>query len=296
MRKAFWVGLAVVSVAAPALADMPEGWHLARDGAACEADYPQDKGPQAEDGTMLTVAVIPPQHLLLLENPAFPAERQTHIIGLSFDGGPLLTMESLGSDRIYGIAITPDIGMGLRSGSHLTVALDGKRFEYRYAHADRAMDEAAHCAGTKTLPEVWNDAPKPIASAPGWGILEGIGGTNQCTVRRNSPEVNTSLVLTKQGRLVLIAGRPDWAKWGNEIKATLKIDADAPIAVAAAGVQNLVLLPLTDDTVVKRLQTAKMLRWHLPWGDFTAEVEGLGAAETVLRACDAKNAKPAPKP
>lgn len=281
---------AVLLAGGAAAADLPEGWHLARDGAACEVD-----NPQTTTGAMLTVAVIPPQHLLLLQHPDFPNERQSHVLALSFDGGPALVMESLGSDHIYGIAITPDIAAGLRGGSHLTVGMDGKRYEFAYAHADMAMDEAARCAGTKTLSEVWAEAPRPIPEAPGWGLIEAIGGTNQCSVRRNSPQVNTSLVLTKDGKLVLIAGRPDWAKWGDHIEATLAIDGDPPVPVAAAGVQNLVLLPLTDAAVTEKVRAAKSLVWHLPWGDFTAEVGGLGAAEKVLRACDAKGAEAAAK-
>jgi hypothetical protein len=281
------IGLvAVLLLAGAAAAEEPAGWQVTRDGSACEADFPQN-----ETGAMLTIAVMPPQHMLLLQHPDFPAGRQTQKLALAFDGAAPLVMEGLGSDHIYGIAITPDIAMGLRTGTALRVALGNKTYSFAYAHADQAMDEAAHCAGTKTLPETWAEAPKPIPTAPGWGLIESIGGTAQCSVRRNSPQVNTSLVLTKEGKLLLIAGRPDWAKWGDQIAATLKIDGDAPIPVAAAGVQNLVLLPLTDVGVTKKVEGARTLGWHLPWGDFTAEVEGLGTAEVALRECDARHEK-----
>ena len=289
MGKAIQLAVAVLLAASASAADVP-GWTIARDGPACEADFIQ--AGAAPDGAMLTIAVMPPQHMLLLQHPDFPKDKQTRPVALAFDNLPPLVMEGLGSDHIYGIAITPDIGMALRAGSRLTATIDGKTYVYQFHDAATAMDEAAHCAGTKTLPEVWNDAPKPIPGVPNWMIVEDLAGTDQCSVRRNSPEVNTSLLLTREGRLVVIAGRPDWAKWGDKLEASLAIDDGPSFAVAAFGLQNLVLLPLTDDAVVKQVQGAKRLHWHLPWGNFTAEVEGLGAAEAALRACDARKSKP----
>lgn len=290
MRKVGWMAAALLLVAGAALADVPAGWSIGHDGNACEADYPQGDGAQA-GGAMLTVAVMPPQHLLLLQHPAFPAEKQTRGVTLRFDDGAPITTEGMASDHIYGFGITPAIAMGLRIGKMLSVTVDGKDYVYHFDHGDAAMDEAARCAGTKTLPEVWSEIPKPIPGVPGWLVLESVGGTDKCSVRRNSPEVNTSLILSDKGRVILIAGRPDWAKWGGAITATLAIDDGPAIPVDSFGFQNLVMVPLDDDAVVKKLESAKALRWHLPWGDFRAEVDGLGAAETALRACDAKNAK-----
>jgi hypothetical protein len=285
MRSFGYAVLAAMLSAAGAHADVPDGWHLARDGAACEVDF-----PQSGDGAMLTIAVMPPQHLLLLQHPAFPAAKQSGQLTLAFDDGAPIALEGMGSDHIYGFAITPETGMALRRGRQLTASVGGKSYVFRFEHADVAMDEAARCAGTKTLPEVWAEAPKPVPGVPGWMILENLAGTGQCSVRRNSDQVNTSLALTAQGRLLLIAGRPDWAKWGDKIAATLVIDAAAPVPVEALGVQNLVMLPVIDEALLKQLHAAKTLTWHLPWGDFRAEVEGLGAAESALRACSAKSA------
>lgn len=285
MRAVGFLVLAAILSAAAAHADVPDGWQLARDGAACEADF-----PQTGDGAMLTIAVVGPQHLLLLQNPAFPEPKQSTNVTLQFDNGETFAMEAMGSNHIYGFGITPEIGMALRLGHRLTATVEGKSYVFRFTRADMAMDAAAHCAGTKTLPEIWSDAPKPVPGVPGWMILENLAGTGQCSVRRNSPEVNTSLALTGQGRLLLIAGRPDWARWSDKIAATLAVDDAPPVAVEALGFQNLVMLPVADDALLHKVEAAKILTWQLPWGTFHAEVDGLGAAEAAMRACTAKSA------
>jgi len=199
-------------------------------------------------------------------------------------------MESLVSDRITGIAITPEIDAGLRQGSHLTVTVDGKTYEYRFPHAAEAMDEAARCAGT--LPQTWTNAPKPIPGVPGWVIFEDMIVTNKCSVRRNGPQLNTTLTLAGDGQLIIVAGWPEWARWSEVIKVKLDLD-DKPADELTGGVfQNVVLFPLKDaPDMPARLRAAKTLTWHLPWGDFKGEIDGLAAAETALRACAATNAK-----
>jgi hypothetical protein len=111
-------------------------------------------------------------------------------------------------------------------------------------------------------------------------------------VRRNSPEVNTSLILSNEDKLVLIAGRPEWARWGGEIKAALEIDGGPATELSGGVFQNIVLFALKDQPALEqKLLSAKTLTWHLPWGTVHGEIEGFGVAVAALRQCDSGRPK-----
>lgn len=286
MRKIGWMVLAAAMFAGAAAAGDPDGWVTGRNGDTCEADSPQ------ADGSVITIAAMGPQYLVLLQNPAFPLEKQSATIAVSFDGAPAQPVDALVSDHIYGIAVTPPIGMPLRGAAKLEAVIAGQTYRFDVRHADQAMDAVAACAHISTLPELWSEAPKPIAAAPGWLLTEHVPGTNRCSVRRNSPEVNTSLILSNDDKLVLIAGRPEWARWGGEIKASLEVD-DGPAVELSGGVfQNITMFALKDQPALEqKLLGAKTLTWHLPWGTFHGEIEGFGAAVAALRQCYAGRPK-----
>jgi hypothetical protein len=286
MGKIGWMVLVAVLCAGAAAADDPEGWVLGRNGDTCEADSPQ------ADGSIITIAAMGPQYLVLLQNLSFPLEKQSRTIAVSIDGAPALPVDALVSDHIYGIAVTPTIGIPLRGAAKLEAVIAGQAYRFDVRHADQAMDAVAACAHIPKLPDLWNEAPKPLAGAPGWSLVEHVPGTNRCSVRRNSPEVNTSLILSNEDKLVLIAGRPDWARWGGEIKAALEVD-DGPAVELSGGVfQNIVLFALKDEPALEqKLPGAKALTWHLPWGTFHGAIEGFGVAVAALRQCEAGKAK-----
>ncbi len=286
MGKIGWSVLAAVLLAGAAVADDPEGWVVGRNGDTCEADSPQ------ADGSIVTLAAMGPQYLILLQNPAFPLERQSQTIAVSLDGASALPVDALVSDHIYGIAVTPQVGMPLRSAAKLEAVIAGTTYRFDVRHADQAMDAVAACAHIPKLPELWNEALKPIAGAPDWFLVEHVPGTDRCSVRRSSPEVNTSLILSNEDRLVLIAGRPDWARWGGEIKATLELDGGPAVELSGGVFQNIVLFALKDAPALEqKLLGAKTLTWHLPWGIFHGEIEGFSVAVAALRQCEASRAK-----
>lgn len=271
--------LCLAFVTAPALA--ADGWSIARDGKACVAT-----GPSSGNAT-LSIAAMPSQFLLFFESSDFPVEQQSRAVILRFDGGSMATVEALGSDRVYGITIIRPISESLRTATQVELQVAQKRYPFELKNTGAAMDEVARCAGVKPFAEQWSNPPRPIPDAPGWQLIDGLAGTDACTARRESTELNTSLVIAKDGTLVLVAGRADWAKWGGEVKGSLRID-DAPAQeFVAFGLQSIVMWPVKDDVVVASLRRAKFLLWHLPWGDFRGEVTGLGAAADALKTCKA---------
>jgi hypothetical protein len=286
MCKIGWMVLAAMLFVGAAAAADPEGWVVGRNGDTCEADSPQ------ADGSIITIAAMGPQYLVLLQNPSFPLEKQSRTIAVSFDGAPALPVDALVSDNIYGIAVTPPIGLPLRDAVKLEVVIAGTTYRFDVRHADQAMDAVAVCAHIPKLPELWSEVPKPVAGAPGWLLVEHVPGTNRCSVRRNSSEVNTTLILSNEDKLVLIAGRPEWARWGGEIKASLEVD-DGPAVELSGGVfQNIAMFALKDKPALEqKLLGAKTLTWHLPWGTVHGVIDGFGVAVGALRQCNAGRPK-----
>jgi hypothetical protein len=122
------------------------------------------------------------------------------------------------------------------------------------------------------------------AGAGRWELMESAPGSNSCA-RLTGNEVDTMLMLNGNAQLILVAGRADWHASGSE-EIALRIDDIRLEHLTAGAFNNLVLLPITDEAILKRLKTAKNLIWSLPSGKYHAVVAGLGEALEWLHACE----------
>ncbi len=147
----------------------------------------------------------------------------------------------------------------------------------------------------RALPRRWMWALLPmvvvtasVASEPSvaqWTHIETVPGGTACAARLAGSEVDTMLMLNRSGQLILVAGRSDWRASGPE-EVSLRIDDFELDHLRANAFNNLVLLLISDEAVVKRLMAAKELYWTLPSGTYHATVSGLGDALGWVRRCE----------
>ena len=128
-------------------------------------------------------------------------------------------------------------------------------------------------------------ASEPQAIAGRWALMERAAGSNSCAARLTGSDVDTMLMLNQNGQLILVAGRADWRASGPE-EVGLRIDSFELDHLQASMFNNLVLLPIDDEAVIKRLRVAKDLYWSLPFGKYHAAVAGLGEALDWLHTCE----------
>jgi len=91
-------------------------------------------------------------------------------------------------------------------------------------------------------------------------------------------------MLNRSGQLVLVAGRPDWRASGP-VEVSLRIDGFELSHLQANAFNNVVLVLISYEAVVKRLMAAKELYWTLPTGKYHAAVSGLGDALSWVQQC-----------
>ena len=110
-------------------------------------------------------------------------------------------------------------------------------------------------------------------------------GVRPCRATWEGETVNTRLVRTRDDRLVLIASWHSWDHTGYPIPGTLSIDQGEPVAVSGYSIGPLYMVRIDDDPLYQAVREARRLHWQLPWGEFTTEIEGLGAAFDAIDAC-----------
>jgi hypothetical protein len=123
-----------------------------------------------------------------------------------------------------------------------------------------------------------------------WVHIESVPGGDACAARLVGREVDTMLMLNRDGQLLLVAGRTDWSASGPE-EISLRIDSFELDHLQASAFNNLVLLPIVDGAVLKRLRAAKDLYWSLPSGTYHAAVAGLDGALTWVQECEQAKGK-----
>jgi hypothetical protein len=129
----------------------------------------------------------------------------------------------------------------------------------------------------------------PVGPVPGAGawVLAGPGQPTECTARVNGAQIDTMMTANNDGRMVLIAGRPDWNNPGATGPASLQIDRQRPRKLTGSYVANLFLVLVTDEALLKNLEGAKTLTWTMKVGKFQADVTGIGIAFAAVQACKA---------
>lgn len=238
----------------------------------------------------LAIAVMGPEFKLIISSDDFHLASATYPVFISIDGGPKVAMNALGDGGVYAVALVPALGMALRSASVLTVTIGNATYQFSVARADAAMDAASSCAGEPSYPESFAHPPQPIAGAGDWKLVDDPRNGNRCSLRRNGPEIDTMLTRNRDGQFILIGGRGDWANPTGHTKITLQLGDASPQELEASIFDNLVLVAIKDPAMSDRLVHATSLGWHMPWGDFHADLTGLGVATEALRVCNSKKA------
>jgi hypothetical protein len=118
-----------------------------------------------------------------------------------------------------------------------------------------------------------------------WMHIEKVPGGTACAARLPGDEVDTMLMLNKNGQLILVAGKADWRASGSQ-EIGLRIDGFELNHLSAEAFNNLVLLQVADETALKRLKVAKDIFWLLPSGVYHATVAGLGDALSWVQQCE----------
>ena len=126
-------------------------------------------------------------------------------------------------------------------------------------------------------------ADGPIPAAPGWTLVDSI--PHGCWAERNGKDIDTKLMVTNDGGMLVLAGRADWHRSENTVTVGLAIDGGPVESIDANMLPNLVLIGSGDGPHTDRLRAAHTLAWHFPWGDYSAQVDGLGAAFDAAAQC-----------
>jgi hypothetical protein len=270
--------------------DAVDGWTIEK----FERPHTCDAVAPSFEKADLAVAVIGPQFKLIFSSPDFHLSAGTYRVAISIDGSKRVLFNALGEGGVYAVAIVPALGTALRSASTLTATIGDKSYTFDVRHADAAMDAASQCAGVPLFVDAFAHPPQPIAGASEWKLLDNLPGADHCSLRRSGEQVDTMLMRNKDGRLLLFAGRADWAFPPATEKVSLQFD-DLPARELDASVfDNLIIVLLDDPVIEQTLLHAKRLRWQMPQGDLRADLDGVGQALDELRACDLKKAAGAP--
>jgi hypothetical protein len=130
-------------------------------------------------------------------------------------------------------------------------------------------------------------ASQAIAGAGRWLSVDSLPGVagHACSARVDGTEVDVMLLLNRDQLPVLVAGHRDWHELLGEADIKLSIDAETPVPLKAQMINNLVMLLVSDGSLVERLRRARTLDWTMPFGRFHSEVTGLGTALDEMKSC-----------
>lgn len=118
-----------------------------------------------------------------------------------------------------------------------------------------------------------------------WEYMGSAPGETECAARLVGKDVDTMLTLSRNGQLVLVAGKSSWQVAGPK-KVELRIDHWQVDHLTATAFRNLILVRVGNRTLLQELEAAKDLYWDFPWGRYHAEVSGLGNAVKWLHNCE----------
>jgi hypothetical protein len=268
----------------------PAGWTVSRvDQANCVATGPSG------GGASLSLAAEGPLFMLLVAAPDFPKPKATYAAELAFDGKAPVSSVALGDGGVMGIRLgRGDAAKTLTAAGRVSISVDGHAHLFSLQGAREALDAVARCAGEPTLSEQVEKPAQPIAGAGRWTLMASMPGVSgpACSARVPGDQIDTIMLLNRDGQLVLVGGHPDWATWGETVPLALSVDGAAPVHLTADAVNNLIVILVKDPDLLQRLRTARSLTWTIPTGEVRGDVTGLGAALDAIAAC----AKRAPQP
>jgi hypothetical protein len=122
----------------------------------------------------------------------------------------------------------------------------------------------------------------------GW-VLKGntIDGPKCRAVKLDDATVDIQLLRNYQDKIVISAGHPDWnlPSSSTPVPVTLAVDGASPVALSGYPIAKIVLVVIQDAALEKSVRDAHTLKWHFAWGDFVADVSGLGDAFSLIGVC-----------
>ena len=231
----------------------------------------------------LSVAAIGQLLLLMFSAQAFSGEKREESILMRTKTLPPLKRIALASNETYAVTLDRDVDAYLLEGNPLIVTIKGKDYSFSTLDASSAIDAVRRCVGQPTKAELQAKKAPPFPMPAGWTLRDDIG--NSCAARLEGSEISTTVSINSEDQVLLVAGRRDWATWGENFELTLQFDSQPPRPFKASRWNNLLLLLLVDDADVTALRNASTLKWHLPIGDYTAQVHDVGAALDSAIAC-----------
>ncbi len=130
----------------------------------------------------------------------------------------------------------------------------------------------------------------PIVGAGKWMMVQDLPfiARPPCVARLEGSDINTSLMLNKDGKLILVGGHEDWSMGTGEVHFQLRIDDDPPRVMQASLLNNIMLAPIFDEQLAARLARAKTLSWEASQARIRTDVTGIGIALDAVRACAAR--------
>ena len=126
----------------------------------------------------------------------------------------------------------------------------------------------------------------PIPGDGAWTLATvGAGGSGGCFADLSGTQVDTMVMVNRDSKMVMSAGRPDWRLGTAEMQVSLQIDGGDKHALTVSPIDNAFLVLIDDPALQTSLEGAHRITWTLPAGQFSAEVTGLGKAFQVATAC-----------
>jgi hypothetical protein len=120
----------------------------------------------------------------------------------------------------------------------------------------------------------------------GWSMTDKLSENGGCGARLASAEIDTLLLLNKDGDIILAGGKPNWEIPPGQHEVTLQIDDTPPVTGNATAFGSVILVLVKDKTMESHLLRAKSILWHLPKGDYHATVHDVPAIVDALRDCE----------
>jgi CHASE2 domain-containing sensor protein len=128
-------------------------------------------------------------------------------------------------------------------------------------------------------------APEPAK----WEFKPSVPGGPLCRAVKLDADVSayvdTMLLRNRAGDMVLMAGHSTWRLTDGQATVTLSADGASPVELQGYIVDRIVLVLISDRALLQKVKDAKKLDWRFPWGDFSADVAGLGAAFDAIPIC-----------
>lgn len=292
MRTLLGAALAVILLCGPALArddvdvfrgDRPD---------SCSGSYVKNMFSIGA----LTVAVEQKQYVFGFMLPGLTDGAVTAHIAkgnyrgtVTFDAQTPFTLNLHGEGGTYVGFLSGPQWYALRSIKTVTLNVRGKTYVFPADRLTELMDGVAKCAGAPTVLEIRQTKEKVVKALAkmGW-IVTDKDTHGACHGTRTGLEVDSFISQYPDGRFTFGVADMSWdLDTTTTDDASLVIDQDLARSVKV-GKSHHTANVVADADLLKRLETAQVAVWHLPWGTFRSEIDGFPNGRKKLADCMVK--------